>query len=176
MTRATASKTVLVAGIGNIFMGDDAFGSEVARRLAERAWPDGVRVADFGIRAIDLVYALMDGYDMTILIDATQQGGSPGTLYTIEPDFREQQGAGAALLDGHTMDPVKVLRTAHAMGGSLKNILLVGCEPADLGGAEGHMGLSEPVAAVVDEACEVVSLLVGEYYERQTNLPRRRNS
>src|ERR1700734_1751902 len=77
---------ILIAGIGNIFLGDDAFGSEVARRLAARPMPDGVKVVDFGIRGFDLTYALLDGSDATILVDATPRGGPPGTLYVIEPD------------------------------------------------------------------------------------------
>jgi hydrogenase maturation protease len=153
-------------------MADDDFGSEVARRLAQWVWPAGVRVVDFGIRGIDLVYALMDGYDLTILIDATPQGGQPGTLYTIEPDLSELRDADASqsALDGHTMDPLKVLRTVCAMGGSCQNILLVGCEPADLGGVEGRMGLSKPVAAAVDEACNMVESLVEEFLASQHKL------
>ncbi len=85
---------ILIAGIGNIFLGDDAFGSEVARRLAAQPIPDGVRVVDFGIRGFDLAYALIDGYDATILVDATPRGGSPGTLYLIEPDPGEARDAG----------------------------------------------------------------------------------
>ena len=92
------SPTILVAGIGNIFLGDDAFGSEVARRLLLKPWPAGVRVEDFGIRGFDLTFALMDGYDAVILVDATPRGGVPGTLYTIEPDLSEldQLAAGGA--------------------------------------------------------------------------------
>ncbi|MGH7848434.1 MAG: hydrogenase maturation protease, partial [Candidatus Binatia bacterium] len=72
---------ILVAGIGNIFLGDDGFGVEVARELAKRKLPESVRVVDFGIRGFDLAYALLDGYDLTILVDAAPRGGLPGTLY-----------------------------------------------------------------------------------------------
>src|SRR6516225_7125141 len=89
---------ILVAGIGNIFLGDDAFGVEVARRLAARPQPDGVRVADFGIRGIDLTYALLDGYETVILVDATPRGGQPGTLYVIEPDVGGPAESGVAEL------------------------------------------------------------------------------
>src|ERR1051325_7107702 len=81
--------SLLVAGIGNIFMGDDAFGCEVARRLSARTLPAGVRVVDFGIRGFDLAYAIMDGPDVTVLVDATPRGGAPGTVYTIEPDLND---------------------------------------------------------------------------------------
>src|SRR5437870_2595644 len=85
----TQPPRILVAGIGNIFLGDDAFGCEVVQRLAARAWPASVRVVDFGIRGFDLAYALMDGYDVTIFVDATPRADAPGTLYTIEPDLSE---------------------------------------------------------------------------------------
>jgi hydrogenase maturation protease len=154
--------SILVACIGNIFMGDDAFGCEVARRLAGRALPAGVRVVDFGIRGFDLAYAIMDGPQVTVLVDATPRGGAPGTLYTIEPDLSglNQGGAEGIMVETHGMNPLKVLGLVKAMGGEFGRILLVGCEPQTLGGEEGLMGLSEPVAAAVDEAVRVVESLV----------------
>lgn len=149
---------ILVAGIGNIFMGDDAFGCEVARKLAARSLPDGVQLVDYGIRGLDLMYALLDNPDLTIFIDATQQGGAPGTLYTIEPD-PDRAGSEEAM-DAHTMDPVRVLHTARVMGARMGRILLVGCEPADLGGEEGRMGLTPQVAAALDEAAGMVENLI----------------
>jgi hydrogenase maturation protease len=153
---------ILVAGIGNIFMADDAFGCEVARRLAGREWPGEVRVVDFGIRGFDLAYALLDGYDVTIFVDATPRGGEPGTVYTIEPDLSELDGLGAEGLavEPHGMNPLKVLGMVKAMGGGFKRILLVGCEPETLGPEEGQMGLSAPVEAAVEEAVKVVESLV----------------
>ena len=151
---------ILIAGIGNIFEGDDAFGCEVARTLMTRALPDNVRVVDFGIRGLDLAYALLDKPDLTILVDATQQGGSPGTVYTMEPDLKDLDRAGVITLDTHSMDPVRVLRMAHAMGGELGRILLVGCEPADLGGEDGRMGLTPIVAGAIDQAADVVVSLI----------------
>jgi hydrogenase maturation protease len=156
---------ILIAGIGNIFMGDDGFGSEVARRLLARAFPDHVRVVDFGIRSYDVAYALMDGYDVSILIDATPQGGAPGTVYAIEPDLTEldAMAPSGVAVDAHTMSPMHVLRLVKALGGEIQKLLLVGCEPADLGPPEeGKLGLSEPVEAAVDKAVEVVEKLVAE--------------
>lgn len=155
---------VLVAGIGNIFLGDDGFGSEVARRLINRPQPRAVRVVDFGIRGFDLAYALMDGYDVTIFIDATPRGSEPGTLYTIEPDLSElaEIDAQAAMVEPHGMNPMKVLALVRAMGGTFNRILLVGCEPATLGPEEGQLGLSEPVAAVIDGAVHLVESLIKE--------------
>jgi hydrogenase maturation protease len=155
---------ILVAGIGNIFMADDAFGCEVARRLMMREWPDEVRVVDFGIRGFDLAYALMDGYDVTIFVDATPRGGTPGTLYTIEPDLRELDSVepeGMAV-EPHGMNPLKVLSMVKALGGGFKRILLVGCEPETLGPDEGQMGLSAAVEAAVEEAVKVVVALVAK--------------
>jgi hydrogenase maturation protease len=154
--------SILVAGIGNIFLGDDAFGCEVVKRLSERAWPDNVRVVDFGIRGFDLAYALLDGYDVTIFVDATPRGQEPGMLYTIEPEVDEIEsidGQGA-MVETHGMNPMKVLSMVKSMGGQLKRILLVGCEPATFGPEEGQMGLSAPVEAAVGQAVTVVESLV----------------
>lgn len=153
---------ILIAGIGNIFLGDDAFGSEVARVLARRELPDEVRVVDFGIRGFDLAYALLDGYETTIFVDATPRGGEPGTLYTIEPDLDElgNLDAEGMTVETHGMNPMKVLAMVKSMGGTFKRILLVGCEPAPLLSEDGHMGLSEPVEAAVGEAVKVVESLI----------------
>jgi len=154
--------TILIAGIGNIFLGDDAFGVEVAQRLASRKLPSRVKVTDFGIRGFDLAYALLDGPDVTILVDACPRGGTPGTVYVIEPDLNSLNTPEAehAALDAHSMNPMNVIRMAKSMGGELKRILLVGCEPETLGPEEGQMGLSAPVAAAVDEAVKVVESIV----------------
>jgi hydrogenase maturation protease len=156
------SKRILIAGIGNIFLADDGFGVEVASRLASRTFPEGVQVTDFGIRGFDLAYALMDGYETTILVDAYPGNGEPGTLFVVEPDLQELQTPNAqpGMVDAHAMNPLQVLRMAASMGGELKRILLVGCTPATLGPEEGQMGLSEPVAAAVDEAVKLVDSLV----------------
>jgi len=160
--------SILVAGIGNIFMGDDAFGCEVARRLSGRTLPEGVRVVDFGIRGFDLAYAIMDGPDVTILVDATPRDGAPGTLYTIEPDLAELDTLGeqGMMIEPHGMNPLKVLGMVKALGGEFKRILLVGCEPGDLGPEEGQMGLSEPVERAVDEAVGIVESLVAQILDR----------
>ncbi|MGO9463430.1 MAG: hydrogenase maturation protease [Isosphaeraceae bacterium] len=168
-----ASGNILIAGIGNIFLGDDGFGSDVARRLAERPLPDGVRVVDFGIRGLDLAYALSDGYDLMILIDATSQGGPAGTLYTFEPDLSnlpDQDDASAGMVDGHRMDPINLLRLARRIGEPCPRILLVGCEPADFGGEEGRMELSQPVQSAVTEACTLVESLVADFLQETTSI------
>src|SRR5262249_6920364 len=121
---------ILVAGIGNIFMGDDAFGVEVVRSLSRRPLPSEVRLVDFGIRGLDLAYALVEGYDLTILIDATMRGGAPGTLYTLEPDIPESADGD---LEGHGMTPAKVLALASRLGGLTGRLVLVGCEPSPPG-------------------------------------------
>ena len=154
--------SILVACVGNIFSGDDGFGVEVARRLSQVTLPDEVKVIDFGIRGIDLTYALMDGYDAVILVDAAQRGEAPGVVSVVEPDPIE---AGESIPDDlalspHELDPAKVLRLASALGGSCPRVLLVACEPLTLGGQEGVMGLSEPVAAAVAVAAETVEELI----------------
>lgn len=154
---------VLIAGIGNIFLGDDGFGSEVAQRMSRRDLPQGVRVVDFGIRGLDLSYALVDdGYEAAILVDSAKQGDAPGTLYVIEPEM-DADNQQDSLISPHEMDAGKVLRTLRAMGGHCEHIVLVGCEPESFGedtDEQGRMGLSEPVAAAVDKAVVLIESLV----------------
>jgi hydrogenase maturation protease len=156
------AKKILIAGIGNIFLADDGFGTEVAGRLTKQTFPSGVRVTDFGIRGFDLAYALMDGYETTILVDAYPGEGEPGTLFVIEPDLQNLDSAAMqpAFVDAHAMNPLSVLRMATGMGGQLKRVLLVGCVPATLGPEEGQMGLSETVTVAVDEAVKLIEALV----------------
>ena len=159
---------LLVAGIGNIFFGDDAFGSEVARELMKRAWPDGVRIEDFGIRGYDLAYALMDA-DAAILIDAVPRGHPPGTVYLIEPNV-DNLGEGA--IDAHAMNPVAVLQLVRTLGGETGRVLLVGCEPAALECDEGQLGLSAPVEHAVPEAVALVERIIADLiYDRNPTVP-----
>jgi hydrogenase maturation protease len=153
---------VLVAGVGNIFLGDDAFGVAVAGRLARRPLPDGVRVVDFGIRGLDLAYALLDGYEAVVLVDAAPRGGRPGTLYVLEPDRGEAPPAdGPPPVEAHSLDPATVLRLVAALGGRVGRLLVVGCEPQPSGDLEEmSSGLSPPVRAAVDEAVPLIESLV----------------
>ena len=160
--QSAETKRILIAGIGNIFLADDGFGVEVANRLVKQSFPSGVRVTDFGIRGFDLAYALMEGYETTILVDAYRGEGQPGTLFVVEPDSKDLDSAGMqqGFIEPHAMNPINVLRMAASMGGQLKRILVVGCVPATLGPEEGQMGLSEPVAAAVDDAVKLIDSLV----------------
>lgn len=151
---------VLVAGIGNIFLGDDAFGVEVVRRLIVRGVTEAVEVRDFGIRSFDLAYALMEEWQLVILVDALARGGQPGTLYLLEPHMPEDNTMSPDL-DAHTMDPVSVLRLVSALGGQVGRMLVIGCEPASFDlDAGGNMGLSAPVSAAADEAVRMVEDIV----------------
>jgi len=161
MTRAR----ILIAGIGNIFLGDDAFGSEVARQVMHKKLPDEVKVVDFGIRGFDLTYALLDGYELTVLVDAAPRGGTPGTLYTIEPDLAEldELAPHDAMVEPHGMNPLKVLSMVKSMGGKLNRILIVGCEPSPFDPeSEGKLELSPPVKAAVDNAVQMIESIVNE--------------
>ena len=164
------SPSILVACIGNIFLGDDGFGCEVAKVLQARRLPENVKLFDYGIRGYDLAYALLDGYDVTIFVDAVPNGENPGTIYVIEPETSEfdKLEANPAMLDGHTMNPVHVLRMAFSMGAKFNLLLLVGCEPKTLGGDEGLMELSDPVAAAIDKAVEVIESLIKRISAEQT--------
>lgn len=150
---------VLVAGVGNIFLGDDGFGVEVARRLASRNLPDDVCVKDFGIRGFDLAYALMDRYELTILVDACARGRAPGTVFLIEPGPVQD----APRFEPHGMTPASVLMLVKSLGGTTGRVLVVGCEPLELGSDEdGRIGLSTPVEAAVDEAIAMIEALVAK--------------
>ena len=147
----------LVAGIGNIFFGDDAFGVEVASRLAGRELPDGVRLGEYGIRGIHLAYELLEGYDTLVLIDAVPMGQPAGTVAVIEVDMDDVVSAGDVGIDAHTMSPASVLGTLGHIGGRVERVLVVGCQPESV---EERIGLSAPVAAAVEVAVdEVVKVL-----------------
>ena len=155
---------VLVAGVGNIFLGDDAFGVEVVRELARRPVPAAVRVVDFGIRGLDLTYALLDGYETVILVDAAPRGGLPGTLYVLEVEQPAPAvSAEGPTVEGHNLDPARVLRLAATMGSRVQRMLVVGCEPGTPGDVEEmSAGLSDPVRAAVVEAVLVIEGLIGK--------------
>ena len=153
-----ASGRILIACIGNIFLGDDAFGVEVARELAGHELPEEVAVVDYGIRGLDLAYALLEPWRAVVIVDAIAREGAPGDLYLleIEPDAGTE-----AVFDPHAMDPFRVFALARSLGEISAPISVVGCEPALFGDEfEGRMGLSQPVAAAVPEAAEMVEQLV----------------
>ena len=155
---------LLIAGIGNIFLGDDAFGSEVARQLQTRVWPDDVRVEDFGIRGFDLAFALLDGPEVTVLIDAVPRGGLPGTLYRIEPDLDalDELNYAETSFEPHGMNPMKVLAMVKSMGGSFGKVVLIGCEPGPLASEDGELGLSAAVAGVIPVAIRMIEDVIAE--------------
>jgi hydrogenase maturation protease len=165
-----AERRILIACIGNIFLGDDGFGCAVARQIQGR-YPRGVEVVDFGIRGMELAYALLEAYDALILVDAVPRGGRPGTLYLLQPELpaiapEEGLAAGRLALEAHSMDPLRVLAFARALGAPPRPTLLVGCEPASPASAEEEaeedlqMGLSAPVQAAVSGAVSLLDTLV----------------
>jgi hydrogenase maturation protease len=168
---------ILVAGIGNIFLGDDGFGVEVANRLASRNFAEGVRITDYGIRGLDLAYALMDGPETTILIDACPRDAAPGTLYVLEPDLSVFDSPDSpqshVAVDAHSMNPLAVLGMAKSMGAPLQRILLVGCQPETLGPEEGQMGLSAVVQAAIEPAVQLTESLVARILGREWPLRER---
>jgi hydrogenase maturation protease len=152
---------ILVAGIGNVLLGDDGFGVALAGRLADRALPAGVEVVDFGIRGMDLAYALLEGYDATVLLDATPRGEPPGTLYVIEPDVEAIEVAPEA----HGMDPATVLALVRSLGGTPARMLVLGCEPLTRMSADDEeivATLSEPVRAALDEAVRLAESILDD--------------
>jgi hydrogenase maturation protease len=153
---------VLVAGIGNIFLGDDGWGVEVANRLAREPMPEGVKVADFGIRGVHLAYELLDGYDALVLVDAMPMGEEPGTVALLEPQLPPAPEPGddpAPVVDAHSMSPGVVMATLAGLGGRVGRFLVVGCEPANV---DEGIGLSPPVAGAVDAAVELCREVVAD--------------
>lgn len=148
---------VLVAGVGNLFLGDDGFGPEVVARLAEEAGlPDGVRVVDYGIRGMHLAYDLLDGYDTLVLVDAIPGTGAPGEVTVLSVG---EDDLGSGRFDPHGMDPVAVLATLQQLGGRLPPTFLVGCQPQCL---EEGIGLSAPAAAAVPRALAAIRGLLSD--------------
>lgn len=151
---------ILVAGLGNVFEGDDGFGVEVAAALARTDLPEGVTVSDFGIRGVHLAYQLLEPYDLVVIVDAVQRGEQPGSLYVIEHGTdadRRPPAEDAPVLDAHDMAPDEVLALVPVLGGTLGRVVIVGCEPASIAPL---MGLSEPVARSLDRAAQLVTEIV----------------
>jgi hydrogenase maturation protease len=157
---------VLVAGIGNVFLGDDGWGVALADRLARRELPAGVDVVDYGIRGMDLAYAMADGgYDAVVFLDAAPRGEAPGTVYVIEPEIEPEE----VVIDTHGMDPVKVLAMVQGIGAKPPQTLVVGCEPANQLSADVEefvVELSEPVRASLDNAERLVETLLEELLDK----------
>jgi hydrogenase maturation protease len=153
---------ILVAGVGNSWLRDDGFGGEVARRLSARTMPAGVAVMDAGTGGLDLAYEVMRGYDALVIVDVSQQGGEPGTLYVMEPDEESVDGniADGEAINPHGMDPKTVLRFVKSIGAWPGRVVVVACEPADV--SDLGFGLSEQVQGVLDRAVELVVETVDE--------------
>lgn len=155
--------SILIAGVGNIFLGDDAFGVEVVRALGARPLPDGATAVDFGIRGFDLAYALLDPWEAVVIVDALSRGSEPGALYTLEPDLDNLKDGSAAetMINPHGMDPMRVLQLAFSMGTVSARVVVVGCELNDFGDElEGRMGLSDIAQSSIEGAVEMVENVV----------------
>lgn len=149
---------VLIAGVGNIFLGDDGFGCEVLRELAQQPRIQDAVAVDFGIRGIDLAYALLEPYEAVIIVDAIASGGTPGSLYVLQPVTPKGRMEDKTSFDAHSMEPLHLLALARSLGEIRAEIYIVGCEPLDLGDPyEGRMGLSDVVKASVPEAVRAVN-------------------
>ena len=167
------TQKMLVAGVGNIFFSDDAFGCEVVRRLAKEDLPEGVVMADFGIKGVHLAYELLEGYDTVIIVDAAPCGGKPGDLYLIEPKLEEiaesplVQAASegeSALVDAHGLEPDAIFGMLKALGGNVGRALVVGCEPENL---EDGLGLSATVEAAVEPAVRRLVDIIHRVHDTQ---------
>jgi hydrogenase maturation protease len=151
MSESAATADVLVAGVGNVFFGDDGFGIEVVRRLAAGPPLPGVEVADYGIRGLHLAYRMLDPLRLLVVVDATLRGGAPGTLYVLDPETEEDLDRGVS--EGHGMELGAVFAAVRAMGGSLPAVRVVGCEPGEI---VERMGLGPAVERAVPGAVALV--------------------
>jgi len=161
--RTRPAGRILVAGVGNVFLRDDAFGVEVIRLLADRPWPDGVEIADFGIRGVHLVYELLNGCDLFVLIDAAQRGYEPGTVTVLEIE-PEDVTPGTPVMDAHGLAPDDIFAMLSSMGGHPGRSLLVACEPADVSAG---MGLSDRVRAALPHAVRAVEEILGQAPQKE---------
>ena len=159
--------SILIAGIGNIFFGDDAFGCEVAQQLISEPLPDGVRAYDYGIRSYDLAYAMLEPNDAVILIDAVPRGEEAGTVFLLELDINKLDNAGIESVNAHTMNPVAVMQLVRSLGGSPRKLYLIGCEPAVLETEE--LGLSEKVRSAVPLALDMIRELISKLLHENEN-------
>jgi hydrogenase maturation protease len=153
---------ILVAGIGDIFHGDDGFGCEVIRELHHVEFPDEVTVTDFGIRSYDLAYALADGYDLKILVDAITQKATPGTVYLMEPDLDRLNALQSTEISTQATAPIAALQLARSIGTLHGRFFVIGCEPEALGDDNGEPALSEPVREAVPQAVKMICRLVAD--------------
>jgi hydrogenase maturation protease len=158
------SGRTLVAGVGNVFMRDDAFGVEVVRLLAQRQWPDGVEIADFGIRGVHLVYELLNGCDLLVLIDAAQRGCEPGTVTVLEVDPSAAAAEGVTIMDAHDLTPDAIFAMLTSMGGRPGRSLVVACEPADVSAG---MGLSDCVRDALPHAVSAVAEILVQEQQKE---------
>jgi len=148
---------ILVAGVGNVFLRDDAFGVEVVRLLAERPQPPGVQIQDYGIRGVHLVYELLDGYDLFVLIDAAPRGEAPGTVSVLEVEL-PSPGA-QPVIDAHSLTPDAIFGLLSSLGGHPGRNLVVACEPAEV---DAGMGLSDPVREALPHAVRAVEEILAQ--------------
>ena len=166
VVEADSVNRILVAGVGNIFLSDDGFGTEVVRAMAGRALPEGVEVVDFGIRGVHLAYQLLDGYDLLVVIDAAPRGSAPGTVSLLEVDQAQVPSAAAAvtggeaaLVDAHGLEPGAILAMLGSLGGQVRRVLVVACEPVTV---ERAWGSAHAVAAAVPSAIELLEQVLAD--------------
>jgi hydrogenase maturation protease len=149
----------LVAGVGNVFLGDDAFGVEVVRLLGEQPREDGVEIRDFGIRGVHLAYELLNGCDLFVLIDAAPRGEKPGTVTVVDVELPDRASMTSPVIDAHSLTPDSIFALLVSLGGRPGRSLLVACEPADVSAG---MGLSEPVTEALPHAVRAVREILAQ--------------
>ena len=143
------SGRVLVAGFGNLLLGDDGFGVAVVRKLAAEPIPAGVETLEVGTGGMELVYGLMGGFDRLIVVDAVRRGHAPGTLYVFRPSDADLASAPGEPIDPHFAEPTRAMKMAKSLGYLPADVTVVGCEP---GPCDLDLTLSPPVSTAVEQA------------------------
>ena len=159
------TERILVAGVGNVFLRDDAFGVEAVRLLAERPQPPGVRIRDFGIRGVHLAYELLNGYDLFVLVDAAPRGETPGTVSVLEVDLPGPENPQThSVIDAHSLTPDAIFGMLSSLGGHPGRSLVVACEPAEV---DAGMGLSDPVREALPHAVRAVEKILEQVQRKK---------
>jgi len=161
------TRRILVAGVGNVFLRDDAFGVEVVKLLAERPQPPGVQIKDYGIRGVHLVYELLDGYDLFVLVDAAPRGETPGTVSVLEVELPSPEAQ--PVIDAHSLTPDAIFGLLSSLGGHPGRNLVVACEPAEV---DAGMGLTDPVREALPHAVRAVEEILAQALAADVPEPR----
>lgn len=149
---------VLVAGFGNLLLGDDGFGIAVLRALGAEPLPPEVETMEVGTGGMELVFGLMSGCRKLIVVDVVRRGHPPGTMYVFRPSEADLALAPDQSIDPHFAEPTRAMKMAKKLGYLPEDVTVVGCEP---GSCELDLTLSPPVREAVEQAAGKIREVLG---------------